>query len=68
MVALDLGFPEELLKECKSWTVYFPSTTFPNTVCLPSSQGQGTKVMKNCDPLVFGPALAIDRRKGTSCL
>ncbi len=24
-------------------------------------------MMKNCEPLVFGPALAIDRVKGRSC-
>eukprot|EP00961_Rhodomonas_salina_P217391 2937799-Rhodomonas_salina.3 len=28
--------------------------------CLPSSQGVATVVMKNCEPLVFFPALAID--------
>ena len=27
-----------------------------------------TVVMKNCEPLVFGPALAIDRMNGLSCL
>jgi hypothetical protein len=35
---------------------------------LPSSHGHGTRVMKNCDPPVFGPALAIDRIPGLSCL
>jgi hypothetical protein len=28
--------------------------------CLPSSQGVGTVVMKNWEPLVLGPALAIE--------
>ena len=28
-------------------------------VCLLSSQGQGTQVRKNCEPLVLGPALAM---------
>jgi hypothetical protein len=29
--------------------------------CLPSSQGVGPVVMKNWDPLVLGPALAMER-------
>ena len=34
--------------------------TLPNTVCLPSSHGAASVVtMKNCEPFVFGPALAI---------
>ncbi len=34
--------------------------TWPNTVCLPSSQGALSVVtMKNCEPFVFGPALAM---------
>ena len=37
-----------------------PSVTWPNTVCLPSSQGAASAVtMKNCEPFVFGPAFAI---------
>src|SRR5262249_16596023 len=37
-----------------------PDTTVPKTVCLPSSQeASSTVTMKNCEPLVFGPALAI---------
>ena len=31
------------------------------------SQGVGTVVMKNCDPFVPGPALAMERVKGRSC-
>lgn len=31
------------------------------------SQGVGTVVMKNWEPLVLGPALAMDRVKGRSC-
>ena len=42
--------------------------TLPKTVCLLSSQGVGTVVMKNWLPLVFGPALAMLRVKGRSCL
>ena len=41
-------------------TASIPSTTLPKTVCLPSSQGAASVVtMKNCEPFVFGPALAI---------
>ena len=37
-----------------------PSVTRPKTVCLPSSHGAASVVtMKNCEPLVFGPAFAI---------
>ena len=35
-----------------------PSNTHPKTVCLPSRCGVTSVVMKNCDPLVPGPALA----------
>lgn len=42
--------------------------TRPNTVCLLSSHGVGTVVMKNCEPFVFGPALAIESVNGRSCL
>ena len=41
-------------------TTSMPSVTSPNTVCLPSSHGAAAVVtMKNCEPLVSGPALAI---------
>ncbi len=29
--------------------------------------GVGATVMKNCEPFVFGPELAIDNKNGTSC-
>ena len=35
-------------------------STFPKTTCLPSSHDVFLTVMKNCDPLVSFPALAID--------
>ncbi len=38
------------------------STTSPKIVCLRLSQSVGTSVMKNCEPLVPGPALAIASR------
>src|SRR5580765_1469166 len=37
-----------------------PSSTLPNTVCLPSSQSVLIWVTKNWLPLVLGPALAIE--------
>ena len=41
-------------------TTSMPSVTWPKTVCLPSSHGVASSVtMKNCEPLVFGPELAI---------
>ena len=45
-----------------------PLVTRPNTVCFPSSHGVATVVMKNCDPFVFGPALAMETVYGRSCL
>lgn len=36
-----------------------PSRTLPKTTCFPSSHGALVARMKNCDPLVSGPALAI---------
>ena len=40
-------------------TTSMPSTTLPNTTCLPSRKGVGTVVMKNCEPFVFGPAFCL---------
>src|SRR5271154_6859386 len=45
-----------------------PSTTSPKMVCLPVSQVVGTVVMKNCDPLVFGPEFAMASLPGLSNL
>lgn len=36
-----------------------PSRTLPKTTCFPSSQGALTARMKNWEPLVSGPALAM---------
>jgi len=47
-------------------TTSWPSRTWPKTPCLPSRWGVATWVMKNWDPLVLGPALAIDSRPGAS--
>lgn len=40
------------------------ANTAQTHVCLLSSQGHGTVVIKNCEPLVFGPALAMLRVYG----
>src|SRR4051812_16826789 len=48
-------------------TTSMPSVTSPKTLCLSSSHGVGTSVMKNCPPLVFGPELAIDRMPALLC-
>src|SRR5207237_2228479 len=45
-----------------------PFTTSPKMVCLLLRCGVGTSVMKNCEPLVFGPAFAIARSPGLSNL
>lgn len=49
-------------------TTSYPLLTRPKTVCLLSSQGHGTVVMKNCEPLVLGPLFAMETVKGRSCL
>ena len=43
------------------FTTSMPSTTDPNTQCLPSNQDVFAVHKKNWEPLVFGPALAIER-------
>jgi len=50
------------------FTTSCPSTTSPKIVCLPVSQSVGPTVMKNCEPLVFGPALAMASLPGLSNL
>ena len=49
-------------------TTSMPSTTFPNTTCLPSSHDVLTVHMKNWDPFVSFPALAIDRIPVAQCV
>lgn len=56
------------LKVKHTCTTSMPFTTLPKTVCLLSSHGVATVVMKNWEPLVQGPALAIETVKGLSCL
>lgn len=38
--------------------------TPPKTTCFESNHEVTTVVMKNCEPFVLGPALAMERRKG----
>ena len=49
-------------------TTFKPLITFPNTTCLLSSQSVLSVVMKNWEPLVLGPELAILRVLGPVCL
>ncbi|KAH3674279.1 hypothetical protein WICPIJ_009622, partial [Wickerhamomyces pijperi] len=64
----DLVAPELEPKDSIFLTMSRPSTTSPKTTCLPSNHGHGTVVMKNWEPLVFGPALAMDNKPGLVCL
>lgn len=48
-------------------TTLIPSLTRPKIVCLPSRWGVGASVMKNCDPLVLGPELAMLRIPAPVC-
>merc|ERR1719410_268670 len=50
-----------------AFTTSIPLVTFPNTTCFPSNQAVFTVHRKNCDPLVLGPALAIDSTPGPVC-
>ena len=59
------------------FTTSIPSMTRPNATCFPSNHGVftynsfpqliRTVVMKNCDPLVSGPAFAMDSMPGRLC-
>ena len=49
-------------------TTSMPPSTRPKTTCLPSSHGVSWVVMKNCEPLVSGPALAIESVPAPPCL
>ena len=68
MIMLAFGYPY-YDPNCSIYlTIFCPSKTFPKTVCFPSNHGHGTKVIKNYDPFVFGPALAMDNKNGSLCL
>lgn len=62
------GLPLSVPMASTALTTSIPSMTSPNTVCFPSSHGVVTVVMKNCDPFVLGPALAMDSKPGLVCL
>ena len=51
-----------------AFTTSMPLVTEPNTTCLPSSQSVLTVQRKNCEPLVPGPAFAMERMPGPVCL
>lgn len=59
--------PEEDPTFSMALTTSIPSTTFPNTTCFPSSHSVFVVHMKNWDPFVPGPALAMDRIPGPVC-
>src|SRR3712207_8472158 len=50
------------------FTTSIPSTTSPKTACRSSSHGVATCVIKNCEPPVFWPRLAIESTPGLPCL
>lgn len=62
------GFPLLEPKLSIFFTTSIPSFTCPNTTCFPSSQSVFAVQMKNWDPFVLGPALAIERTPGPTCL
>lgn len=51
-------------RKLRFWGSYALRLTFPNTTCLPSSHSAFAVVMKNWQPLVFGPLFAIDNSPG----
>ena len=54
-------------KDSTFFTTSIPSTTDPKTTCFPSNQEVLAVHKKNCEPLVFGPALAMERIPGPVC-
>ena len=63
MTGLDV-LPEEEPTASTALTISMPLVTEPKTTCLPSSQSVLAVQMKNCEPLVLGPALACGRDGG----
>lgn len=62
-----IGASSSVAIDSSIFTTPNPFNTCPKTTCLPSKCGVGTVVMKNCEPLVFGPALAMLSRPTLSC-
>lgn len=61
------GFSSFVSIPSSIFTTPIPFSTLPKTTCFPSRCGVGTVVIKNWEPLVLGPALAMLRRPGLSC-
>merc|ERR1712058_215716 len=66
MIFLEV-FPDCDPKLSPFFTTSMPSTTCPKTTCLPSSHWVLAVQRKNWDPLVLGPALAMERPPGPVC-
>ena len=55
MTIFFVTFPVSLVPYFSIFLTHsIPSTTEPKTTFIPSSHGVSPRVMKNCDPLVFG--------------
>merc|ERR1711935_985920 len=67
MIFLEV-LPDWEPKDSTFFTTSMPSTTCPKTTCLPSSHWVLAVQRKNCEPLVLGPALAMERTPGPVCL
>mmetsp|Transcript_37278 Transcript_37278/g.118640 ORF Transcript_37278/g.118640 Transcript_37278/m.118640 type:complete len:222 (-) Transcript_37278:477-1142(-) len=63
-VTFCVGLPSAVPQASITRSTSMPSTTWPKTTCLPSRCGVAFVQMKNCEPLVFGPELAMDRTPG----
>ena len=64
--SLGLSFPAEvgMFSIFRTTSSDSSSITLPNTTCLLSSQSHAPQVIKNWQPLVFGPELAMDSSPG----
>ena len=62
-----IGIPLSVPYISKAFSTFIPFFTSPNTTWCPSSHGQGTVVIKNCDPFVFGPQFAMESNPGPVC-
>ena len=67
MMSPEVSPPREPQASTALMTLY-PSRTCPKTVCLPFRNGVATVHRKNCEPLVLGPALAMESTPGPVCL
>ena len=72
-----MGLPLSVPSISRLFSTFIPFFTSPNTTWWPSSHCvftypllpfiMATVVMKNCEPLVSGPALAMDSMPGPVC-